>query len=240
MVAAAAIGYLLGSLSFARIIGRLVAPSVDVTRVEMRFDDGAHYESRAASASAVRVNIGGPWGLLTGVLDGLKVAAPILVARALGQGEAIEVAVAVGGLVGHVLPVYHRFRGGLGESVIYAVLLVFDPLGLVVALGLSVVAGFAVGRVVVLREAAVPILVAWSLFVRGDPLVASFAALAVLVYRLAALPETRRSRAATRGRRESNEEISREYGMGARLGRAIDRWGVPGIVRRLRARSLEG
>lgn len=231
LVAAGLAGYLLGSISAARLIGRLVAPAVDVTRVELRFDDGASYESQAASASAVRVNVGTRWGVLTGVLDAAKVAAPILVVRGLGLGIDAQVAVAVGGLLGHVAPLYHRFRGGLGESVIYGALLVFDPPGVLASVGLATLAGFAVGRVVVLREGAVPIFVAWSLVVRGDVGPAVFAAFATILYRLVALPESHRFAAAVRGRAVTNEELSREYGMGARLGRAIDRYGLPTLVR---------
>lgn len=232
LAVACVLGYLSGSFSGARIIGRLVAPTADVTRVEMRFDDGSSYESRAASASAVRANVGTRWGVVTGILDASKVAGPILVARALGYGESVQLAIAVGALIGHVAPLYHRFRGGLGESVTYGALLVFDPIGVLASIALAVVTGFVVGRVVALREGAVPIFVAWSLVVRGDVLLAAFTAFAVLLYRLAVVPESRRYVAAVHGHRVSNEEISREYGMGARLGRAIDRYGLPSLLRR--------
>ena len=77
-------------------MGRRVAPDVDVTRVSKTLESGDSFEIASASATAVRIKVGQRWGLLTGFLDMLKVAVPMLAARALGEPIAVEVAIAAG------------------------------------------------------------------------------------------------------------------------------------------------
>lgn len=188
----------------------------------------------------MRITIGTRWGLLTGLLDALKVAVPMLVARALGYGAEVEVAIAVGGLVGHVLPVWHRFHGGRGESSTYGALLTLDPLGVVVGLVLGTAMGFAAGNVLVFRWSPLVALVGFALIVRGDPLLAGYVAFALLFYVWATRGEFRQLAVlAQRGTAPGNEEIAAELGMGGGFGRTIDRWGVPGMLRRAR-RSRRG
>jgi glycerol-3-phosphate acyltransferase PlsY len=211
---------------------------VDVTRVSKTLESGDAFEISSASATAVRIKLGRRWGLLTGFLDMLKVAVPMLAARALGEPIAVEVAIAAGGLIGHVLPVYHRFRGGRGESPTYGAVFALDPIGVLVSLACGTVAGFLGGHVLVLRETPLLFLAGWAWFVRGEPLVAAFAILATVVYQVATFPEYRQLAALMRkGVSPSNEEIARELAMGGRLGRLLDEWSVPGVVRRLRARA---
>lgn len=201
-------------------------------------ESGDSFEISSASATAVRIKLGKRWGLLTGFLDMLKVAVPMLVARALGEPIGVEVAIAAGGLLGHVLPVYHRFRGGRGESPTYGAVFALDPIGVLVSLVCGTVAGFLGGHVLVLRETPLLFLAAWAWFVRGEPLVAAFAILATVVYQVATFPEYRQLAALMKkGVSPSNEEIARELAMGGRLGRLLDEWSVPGIVRRARARA---
>ena len=201
-------------------------------------ESGDSFEISSASATAVRIKLGQRWGLLTGFLDMLKVAVPMLVARALGEPIGVEVAIATGGLIGHVLPMYHRFHGGRGESPTYGAVFALDPIGVLVSLVCGTVAGFLGGHVLVLRETPLLFLAGWAWFVRGEPLVAAFAILATVVYQVATFPEYRQLAALMKkGVSPSNEEIARELAMGGRLGRLLDEWSVPGIVRRARARA---
>ena len=64
----------------------------------------------------------------------------------------------------------------------------------------------------------------------------AFAIFATVVYQVATFPEYRQLAALMKkGVSPSNEEIARELAMGGRLGRLLDEWSVPGIVRRARA-----
>lgn len=206
-----------------------------MTRVAKTLASGERFEIASASGTAVRLTLGTRWGGLTGTLDALKVAVPMLVARALGYGVEVEVAIAVGGLVGHVLPIWHRFHGGRGEAATYGAILTLDPFGVLVGLLLGTATGFVAGNVLVFRWAPLVALVGFALVVRGDPLLAGYVAFALLFYVWATRGEFRQLAALARvGKAPGNEEIAEELGMGGGLGRAIDRWGVPGIVRRLR------
>ena len=79
---AAVTGYLLGSISFARVIVRLVAPGQELTGIEMEIADAkepVHVE--AYSGTAVAQMLGDKWGGMTALLDILKAAVPTLVSR---------------------------------------------------------------------------------------------------------------------------------------------------------------
>lgn len=235
LVAAGLVGYLLGSCSSARFVGRLVAPGTDVTRVAKTLASGDRFEIASASGTAVRITLGTRWGGLTCTLDALKVAVPMLVARALGYGVEVEIAIAVGGLIGHVLPLWHRFHGGRGEAPTYGAILTLDPLGVLAALAIGTAIGFVAGNILALRWSPLVALIGIAAVVRDDALFAGYVAFALLFYLWASLGELRQLAVlARKGSAPGNEEIAAELGMGGGLGRAIDRWGVPGIVRRLR------
>ena len=79
---AAAVGYLFGSISFARIIVKLVAPDAEITGME--FDVAGTDEKvsvSAVSGTAVSMKLGAKHGGLTAILDILKVTIPTLVIR---------------------------------------------------------------------------------------------------------------------------------------------------------------
>src|SRR5512144_985669 len=73
-IIAAMTGYLLGCISFARIISRLVAPEQDVTQTEMAVPGTEEkMQLRAVSGTAVSIHLGAKYGCLTALLDMLKV-----------------------------------------------------------------------------------------------------------------------------------------------------------------------
>ena len=127
---AALIGYLCGSISFARIIYRLVAPGENLTGMELPIegsDEQVHVS--AVSGTAVSVKLGGKWGGITALLDILKAALPTLVFRLLYPGTPYHLLVATTALAGHNWPLYHRFKGGRGLSPLIGGFLVVDWLG---------------------------------------------------------------------------------------------------------------
>ena len=144
LLALAGSGYLFGSISFARLVARLVAPTTDLTRSETTVD-GETYVTDSVSATAVREKLGMRWGILTGLLDMAKAAVPILVVGAIAPGSPSQLVVAAAVIVGHDFPVWHRFRGGRGETVLVGSLLVLDPVGLALMTFLGAAIGFAAG-----------------------------------------------------------------------------------------------
>ncbi len=150
MLGAGLVGYLLGSISFARIIVRMHGHD-EVRAMHLTSPDGgAEMVSDAASATAVRLMLGAKWGLLCAAGDILKAFIPTLVFRLAFPGEPYLYAAGLMAIVGHNWPVYHRFKGGRGQSPMLGAMLAIAPIG---ALACSV-AGFVIGYYVV-RDAMV-------------------------------------------------------------------------------------
>ena len=80
---AALSGYLIGSLSFARIMMRLVAPGREYQKIRRAVPGtDEQFEGHSVSANSVRVQLGSRYGCLTALLDAAKAAVPALVLRA--------------------------------------------------------------------------------------------------------------------------------------------------------------
>jgi glycerol-3-phosphate acyltransferase PlsY len=113
MVAAA---YLIGSVSFAVLVSRL-----------MGLADPRSYGSRNPGATNVLRTGRRSAALLTLLGDSLKGVAAVLLARTLDLGETAIVLSALAAFIGHVYPVFHRFQGGKGVATAAGVLLALDP-----------------------------------------------------------------------------------------------------------------
>jgi len=124
-----ALAYLLGSIPFGYVIVR-ASKHADI-RETGSGGTGATNVSRRAGKGA---------GVLTLLLDGLKGAASILVARLLLAEPAFSAdaswwiaAAAIAVIVGHIFPVWLGFRGGKGVATGVGVFLVLAPLAVAFA-----------------------------------------------------------------------------------------------------------
>lgn len=119
------IGYLLGSIPFGLVIGKMVGADV---RKEGSQNIGATNVSRV---------LGKKLGFLTLVCDCFKSIVPmIMAATVLPESDTKELIVAVTGVmavVGHMFPLYLKFRGGKGVATGLGVFLYLSP----VAIGIS-------------------------------------------------------------------------------------------------------
>jgi glycerol-3-phosphate acyltransferase PlsY len=130
LVLAAAAGYLIGSISSARIVTRLAAPDVDLAKTEFGIEGSEDkVESELYSATSVSIHAGPRLGFLTVVLDMLKVAIPTLLFRRQYPTAPYFLLTATAGMVGHMWPLYHGFKGGRGMSAIYGGLFAIDWIG---------------------------------------------------------------------------------------------------------------
>ncbi len=235
-IAAAVVGYAVGSISFARIVLRIARPGEHIEPIEVELPGGETFVSDTVSATAVRMQAGPRYGCLTALLDMAKVAIPTLAFRIWMPEEPYYLVVAAAGVVGHNWPLLGRARGGRGESPMYGGLLVIDPIAVVGTTLLGALVGFVLGNILVLRWAGMVLLVPWLWLATGDPWTLAYIVSVVGMYFVAMLPELRQY-AAMLGRSTdpTNEEIAVEFAMGAGLGRAIDRYGlVPWLRRRTR------
>ena len=116
MLFALALGYLLGSIPFGLVLTRLTGKG-DLRKIGSG-NIGATNVLRTGSK---------PLAALTLILDCLKATAAILVARVLFGYEVAPFA-AAGAMIGHLYPVWLRFRGGKGVATLLGVLIPLLPI----------------------------------------------------------------------------------------------------------------
>ncbi len=115
--------YLLGSIPFAWLFGWSLG-GVDV-RAEGSGNVGATNVLRTSGSTAA---------VLTAALDVAKGAAAVWLAKWLGAAPAVAGAAGVAAVVGHVYPLWLRFRGGKGVAPSCGAFLVLAPLGTTAAI----------------------------------------------------------------------------------------------------------
>lgn len=115
-VALVALGYLSGSVPYGLLVVRALK-GVDV-RAQGSGNIGATNVGRVAGPAV---------GVSVLLLDALKGALPVLLARAIAPGSQLPVWVGLAAFVGHVAPVWLGFRGGKGVATALGVLAVLAP-----------------------------------------------------------------------------------------------------------------
>ena len=223
-------GYLVGAASMARLVVRLFARNryrEGPTELKLEGTDRT-MSLETVSASSVSVQLGSRLGFTTYVLDILKILVPTLVLEHALAGSYAYVAFAAGGMLGHVFPVFHGFKGGRGISTAYAGLLAISWVGfLVCSLG-----GMLVG-LVVLRDvwaaycAGVWAMIPWLWFTTGDPVLLGYAVLVNVIFMLGMIPETRQwFRIRRENKWNDSTEVMQLSGMGRGLLKMARRLGV--------------
>ena len=233
-VLAALIGYLFGSISFARVIARLVEPQADISLIEAPIPHSDEvFVSDAVSATAVRMHVGARYGCFTAILDMLKVTVPTLLFKLWQPDAPYFLVVAVFGLVGHDWPVFFRFKGGRGESPILGGLIVIDWVGAVVTNLAGWPIGILSGNLLVLRWAWLLLLIPWFWIRTHDPAYLAYIVSVNAIFWLAMRPELRQYfELLGKGVDPSSEELAEMWGMGGRFGRLIDRYGLAALIKR--------
>ncbi len=167
-------GYLAGSVPFALLVSRVMA-----------LPDPRTYGSGNIGATNV-LRSGNRWAALATLAgDAAKGWVAVMVARALGLPEAMVALVGIAAFLGHVFPVWLRFRGGKGVATAAGVLIAFDwRLGLaVIAIWIVVVAASRYSSLAALVAAACAPLAAWALLGVGPVFFAVLAMGVVLALR---------------------------------------------------------
>jgi acyl phosphate:glycerol-3-phosphate acyltransferase len=228
------IGYLCGSFSAARLVARYAAPGKELTLIRYPIPNtDIVFESDSVSASMVRIQVGTRYGCLTAILDILKVFLPALAFRLWQPDAPYFLVVAALGLVGHNWPLYHRFKGGRGESTILGGMLAIDPVGLVVTNLAGVLFGWLAGEVLVLRWSFLLLLIPWLWLRTGDPAYGAYAVFINLIYWWKMSPELAQFlKILKQGGLSTQEEVAGDLAMGMRLGRFLDRYSLPSLLKR--------
>lgn len=219
-------GYLIGSLSTSRIVAKIVAPDTDLEKVEL--PDAVHggtFNLRFVGATTASKVLGPRIGGLIGILDILKGAIPALVLRLIFPNEPYFLFAGTAVVIGHIWPVYYRFRGGIGVSSILGVMLVLDPLGILLCVLIAFLIGFFI-----LKDPGVifmggPILyVFWSAFTAGDWLITGLVLVMILVLIIAMIPDYKYQIEAKKAGKSG--ELLEEVPMGRMMKKMMGKFGM--------------
>lgn len=233
-IIAGSIGYLLGSISFARLVAYRVAPGTDITKwVETIPNSDLVYEDDAVSATLVNLHLGARYGCLTSILDMLKAIVPMLAFRHWAPEQPYFLIVSAMALVGHNWPLYHRFVGGRGESVVYGSMLVLDPLGPVVANLSAIFLGVLLGQVHLLRWSGMVLLIPWLWFRTGDWAYLTYIVFVNVVFWISMRKDVQQYYLFHKqGVFRNQEELSDFLDVSSGLGRFMDRYSLPALFKR--------
>jgi len=116
------IAYLLGSIPFGYLIVRRKI-GADIRQTGSGGTGATNVSRRAGKAA----------GVLTLLLDAAKGCAAVMIARVISGDESVIAAAAIAALVGHIFPVWLRFRGGKGVATGVGIFLMLAPVALLCA-----------------------------------------------------------------------------------------------------------
>ena len=110
------IAYLIGSISCAIILSKLF--SLNDPRQVGSGNPGATNVLRSGNKTAA---------VLTLIGDMLKGLIPVLIARYISDDAIILACTALGAFLGHLYPIYYRFKGGKGVATLFGIFLGLNP-----------------------------------------------------------------------------------------------------------------
>jgi acyl phosphate:glycerol-3-phosphate acyltransferase len=203
--------YLIGSISFARLIVKFWTGG-DVTKFEVAIDGSDEkYKAISIGGNTVSSVLGSRGGMIVGLLDILKIVLPTFALKILfPEQPAYAMLAAVGGLMGHIWPVYYHFHGGSGFSAILGGLLVIDwPAAFLLPISGLLLGMLVFRNMIVASIGWIWLLIPWFWWrTDGNPAYILYAVAVNIIFLLAMVPEYQ---TAMKYRREGK---SLEYGMG--------------------------
>lgn len=170
---AIAAAYLLGSVPFALLLARRRGAG----------DLGRRGSGNLGAANVLRTS-GVAAAFAVAALDIAKGAASVLIARQWSSGPVTPAAAGVAAIVGHVYPVWLKFRGGKGVATACGVFAVLTPAALPPALAVFLMT-VVLTKYVSLGSMLASITVAFLAYRSGDPRPSAVAALAAAALILA-------------------------------------------------------
>jgi len=173
MAVAIVAAYLIGSIPFALILARRYGADL---RLVGSGNLGATNVMRASGVTA---------GVIVALLDMAKGAASVWIAEQLGPGPLLPAAAGVAAIVGHVYPIWLRFRGGKGVATACGVFSMLTPLALPPALAIFAIAVWVTKYISlgsVLASVALPPL-AYALGSSAPAVIAACAASVIILFR---------------------------------------------------------
>lgn len=121
------IGYLIGNINPAYIIGRV--KNVRVKEIG----------SQNPGASNITMTLGWKLGATTALVDMLKAAIPVLIFKILNYTDLELLIVGTSVVIGHIYPILFKFKGGKGTASFIGMILAINP-----------ISGFFIGLILVI------------------------------------------------------------------------------------------
>ncbi len=204
---AAGLGYLFGSISFTRLIGRLFIPQEDLSRTELAVPGSDEkFVMTSVSATSLSLRRGPRLGCPTTILDMLKVTLPTLAFRLWYPETPYFLIAAAMGVVGHNWPVYYRFKGGRGFSAVFGGMLVIDWIAIILTSVGGMVVGFGLFRdVLIAYMAGMWLMIPWLWFRTHDWAHLAYAVAINIFFLVAMLPDLKQY---IRFKREGKVDLS--------------------------------
>ena len=164
------IGYLVGSINFARIITGKLAPGTNLDAITIEMEDGENETLAGFGAATASMVLGPRLGITIAILDMLKVILPMLGLRTVYPVDPYYLVAGFGALLGHNWPIYYRFRGGRGMSVMLGSFLVLDWFGTSAAIIVGFVLAFVIIGVPMLAYMLwLWLMIPWAIWRLGTP-----------------------------------------------------------------------
>lgn len=234
LMVAGVLGYLAGSLSFARIISRLFTGSGEVKKIERPIPDtDITLESDTVAATSISLAMGRKFGCMTALLDMFKIALIVWFFLHFFPETYAFLFAAMFGMLGHVYPIYHRFKGGRGQSPLLGALLVINWFGVLIANGAAVILGYLTGSILVMRWGWMVLMIGWFALYFKDPYYVIYIVLSNLLFFFSMRKELATSLEIGRKRKSTQEEVSEFMLMGKGIGRFIDQYGLPALIKKV-------
>jgi glycerol-3-phosphate acyltransferase PlsY len=162
--------YLLGSVPSGFIVGKL--SGLDVRKAG----------SGNIGATNVARLLGKKGGVLTLIADTAKGIIPVFAVQQMGLSDRIAALVGIAAFLGHLYPIFLKFKGGKGVATALGVLLGLAPLATIILLGVFAAVAFTT-RIVslssIITAVAAP-LVLW-LFYYSSPYIVMTAFMAIMI-----------------------------------------------------------
>ena len=219
------IGYLLGSISFARLVPRLLDPKADISDVTLPVQNSEErIPMMAMGANTASIKYGPKVGCSAGLLDILKVFLPTLAVRLIFPGEPYYLVAATAGFIGHCWPVFYGFKGGRGISPFYGGMFAIDPLGALVVATTSMFIGMVLLKELLFAyTGGVFLSIVWFALTRGWSPELIYALVIGVLFLVALTPEIKMVRASYRkyGKGDMRQSMS-TFPMGQAMLKLMD------------------
>jgi glycerol-3-phosphate acyltransferase PlsY len=186
------IAYLIGSISFARVVAKLVNPNADLDQARNHISDtGEAGTVSGIGASTASMALGKKYGGIVALLDMLKAFIPIIILRIAFPEQPYYLVFSIVVILGHNYPIYYRFKGGRGLSPMLGSLLAIDPLGMIVAMVTGTLLAIFINQPPASLILWFPMLTVWSWLVRHNTPIAIYTIVLLVLFLIAEIPEMR-------------------------------------------------